>query len=128
MLQALRVQVYGLDQDLLAVTAGVEPSDLPVLTQLADELARIDAHFAIVSVGGGTPDPAGTTLSQLLLALRAEAYKVREHVGYALAKTTGKPTLEQVAKTLRFMQAAARMVMARIDYALPASLTPPPDL
>ena len=118
-LQALRVQVSGLDQDLLAVTQGVAPEDLPVLTQLADELARIDAHFALAAVGGGTPDPSGTTLNQTLLALRAEAWKVREHVGYALAKVSGNATFAQITKTLRFMQATAVTLIARIDYALP---------
>ena len=47
-LQALRVQLDGLDQDFLALTGIINPQDLPVLKQLADELARIDAHFALV--------------------------------------------------------------------------------
>ena len=118
-LQALRVQVSGLDQDVLAVTGIIEPQDLPVMRQLADELARIDAHFALASVGGGSPDPGATTLSQALLALRAEAWKVREHVGYALAKVSGNATFAQITKTLRFMQGTAVTLIARIDYALP---------
>lgn len=127
-LQALRVQISGLDQDFLAVTGIVNPQDLPVFTQLADELARIDAHFALAAVGGGSPDPAGTALNLLLLAVRAEAYKVREHVGSALGKVSGNSSFVQITKALRFMHAAARMIIARVDYALPVSMTPPPDL
>src|SRR4030095_9129416 len=56
--QALRVQVYGLDQELLAVTGVVALEDLPILAQLADELARVDAQVAVVAVRGGRPDPA----------------------------------------------------------------------
>ncbi len=56
-LQALRVELDGLDQDFLELTASVETADLSELKRLADELARIDAHFALAAVGGGSPDP-----------------------------------------------------------------------
>jgi hypothetical protein len=129
-LQALRVELDGLDQDFLAVAGVIEPEDLPVFKQLADELARIDAHFALAAVGGGTPDPGETTLKQVLLALRAEAVALRNHVGKVLSAVAGNPVFEQitVTKTLRFMQATARMLVARIDYALPGGTVPVPDL
>jgi hypothetical protein len=127
-LQALRIQVDGLDQDFLALTGIINPEDLPVLKQLADELARIDAHFALTAVGGGSPDPAGTTLNQVLLALRAEAVALHGHAGKVREKVAGNPAFGQIATTLRFMQATARMLVARIDYALPSSMVPPSDL
>ncbi|MBK7331625.1 MAG: hypothetical protein IPI87_04150 [Betaproteobacteria bacterium] len=128
-LQALRVELDGLDQDFLELTASVETADLPELKQLADELARIDAHFALASVGGGTPDPGETTLNQVLLALRAETVALRNHVGKVLSAVAGNPVFEQitVTKTLRFMQATTRMLIARIDYALPGGTVPVPD-
>ncbi len=129
-LQALRVQLDGLDQDFLELTASVETADLPELKQLADELARIDAHVALAAVGGGTPDPSTTTLNQALLALRAETVALRNHVGKVLSAVAGNPVFEQitVTKTLRFMQATARMLIARIDYALPGGMVPASDL
>mgnify|MGYP001076078720 FL=1 len=128
-LQALRIQVDGLDQDFLAVSGIIEPEDLPVFKQLADELARIDAHFALAAVGGGSPDPSGTTLNQALLALRAETVALRNHVGKVLSAVTGNPVFEQfsVPKTLRFMRATTSMLIARIDYALPSGTVPVPD-
>jgi hypothetical protein len=126
-LQALRVQVQGLDQDILAVTGIIEPADLPSLRQLADKLARIDAHFALAAVGGGSPDP-GASINPTLLELRTVAGKVREHAGAALAKAGSNSSLGEVAKALRFLQATARMLVARIDYALPIALTPTPEL
>jgi len=80
-------------------------------------LALAGQHAA--AVGGGTPDPSGVTLNQVLLGLSAEAWKVREHVGYALAKVSGVATYAQIAKSLRFMQATAVALIARIDYAMP---------
>lgn len=129
-LQALRIQVDGLDQDFLELTASVETADLKELKQLADELARIDAHVALAAVGGGTPDPSQTTLNQALLALRAETVALRNHVGKVLSAVAGNPVFEQitVTKTLRFMQATARMLIARIDYALPGGMVPASDL
>ena len=127
-LQALRIQVDGLDQDFLAVAGIIEPQDLPVFRQLADELARIDAHFALAAVGGGSPDPSQTTLNQALLALRAEAVALHGHAGKVREKVAGNPVFGQVATTLRFMQATARMLIARIDYALPGGTVPAPDL
>lgn len=129
-LQALRVELDGLDQDFLELTASVETSDLSQLKQLADELARIDAHVALAAVGGGSPDPSQTTLNQVLLALRAETVALRNHVGKVLSAVAGNPVFEQitVTKTLRFMQATSRMLVARIDYALPSGTVPVPDL
>ena len=127
-LQALRIQVDGLDQDFLAVCGIVEPEDVPVFRQLADELARIDAHLALAAVGGGSPDPGATTLNQALLALRVEAVALHGHAGKVREKVAGNPSLAQIATTLRFMQATARMLIARIDYALPGGTVPVPDL
>lgn len=127
-LQALRVELDGLDQDFLAVSGIIEPEDLPVFKQLSDELARIDAHFALAAVGGGSPDPSGTTLNQVLLALRAEVFSLHAHAGKVREKVAGNPALAQIATTLRFMQATARMLIARIDYALPGGTVPVPDL
>ncbi|MCC7216754.1 MAG: hypothetical protein IT517_08290 [Burkholderiales bacterium] len=127
-LQALRIQVDGLDQDFLAVAGIIDPQDLPVFRQLADELARIDAHLALAAVGGGTPDPSQTTLNQALLALRAEAVALHGHAGKVREKVAGNPALAQIATTLRYMQATARMLVARIDYALPGGTVPVPDL
>lgn len=129
-LQALRVELDELDQDFLELTAVVETADLPDLKQLADELMRIDAHLALAAVGGGSPDPSQTTLNQALLGLRAETAALRGHVGKVLAAVAGNPIFEQitVTKTLRFMQATARMLIARIDYALPSGMAPPSDL
>ena len=127
-LQALRIQVDGLDQDFLAVSGIIEPEDLPVFKQLSDELARIDAHFALAAVGGGSPDPSETTLNQTLLALRAEVFSLHAHAGKVREKVAGNPALAQIATTLRFMQATARMLIARIDYALPGGTVPVPDL
>ena len=127
-LQALRIQVDGLDQDFLAVSGIVEPEDLPVFKQLADELARIDAHLALAAVGGGSPDPSGTTLNQVLLALRAEVFSLHAHAGKVREKVAGNPALAQIATTLRYIQATARMLVARIDYALPRGTVPVPDL
>jgi hypothetical protein len=128
LLQALRIQVDGLDQDFLAVAGVIEPEDLPVFRQLADELARIDAHFALAAVGGGSPDPSGTTLNQVLLALRAEVFSLHAHAGKVREKVAGNPALAQIATTLRYIQATARMLVARIDYALPGGTVPVPDL
>jgi hypothetical protein len=127
-LQALRVELDGLDQDFLAVSGIIEPEDLPVFKQLSDELARIDAHFALAAVGGGSPDPSETTLNQALLALRAEVFSLHAHAGKVREKVAGNPALAQIATTLRFMQATARMLIARIDYALPGGTVPVPDL
>ena len=127
-LQALRIQVDGLDQDFLAVSGIVNPQDLPVFKQLADELARIDAHLALAAVGGGSPDPSQTTLNQMLLALRAEAVALHAHVDKVREKVAGNPVFGQITTTLRFMQATARMLVARIDYALPSGMAPPSDL
>jgi hypothetical protein len=128
-LQALRAELDGLDQDFLAVSGILDPQDLPVFKQLADELARIDAHFALATVGGGTPDPSQTTLNQALLALRAETVALRNHVGKVLSAVTGNPVFEQISvpKTLRFMRATTSMLIARIDYALPSGTVPVPD-
>jgi hypothetical protein len=128
-LQALRTRVDALDNRFLALTASVETSDLPELKLLADQLARIDAHFAVAAVGGGSPDPS-TTLNQALLGLRTETADLRGHVASVLAAVSGIPIFEQitVTKTLRFMLATTRMLIARIDYALPSSMTPPSDL
>lgn len=127
-LQALRVELDGLDQDFLAVSGIIDPEDLPVFRQLADELARIDAHFALAAVGGGSPDPSETTLNQALLALRAEVFSLHAHAGKVREKVAGNPSLAQIATTLRYMQATARMLIARIDYALPGGTVPVPDL
>ena len=126
-LQALRVELDGLDQDFLELTASVETADLPELKQLADELARIDAHLALAAVGGGSPDPGATTLNQALLALRVEAVALHGHAGKVREKVAGNPSLAQIATTLRYMQATARMLIARIDYALPGGTVPVPD-
>ncbi len=127
-LQALRVELDGLDQDFLAVSGIIDPEDLPVFRQLADELARIDAHLALAAVGGGSPDPGATTLNQALLALRVEAVALHGHAGKVREKVAGNPSLAQIATTLRYMQATARMLIARIDYALPGGTVPVPDL
>jgi hypothetical protein len=129
-LQALRVELDGLDQDFLELTASVETADLSELKQLADELARIDAHFALTAVGGGSPDPSHTALNQALLAMRAETVALRNHVSKVLSAVAGNPVFEQitVTRTLRYIQATARMLVARIDYALPGGTVPVPDL
>lgn len=129
LIKALRVQVDALDAQFLALTASVETSDLPELKALADRLARIDAHFALAAVGGGTPDPSNTTLNQSLLALRTQTAELRSHMAGVLALVAGNPVFEQITatKTLRYMLATARQLIARIDYALPGSTTPTPD-
>jgi hypothetical protein len=124
-LQALRQQVDALEQRFLVLTASVETGDLQGLIQLADQFARIDAHFAVAAVGGGSPDPSqNTTLNQALLGLRSETVALRGHVANIQAAVAGTPVFEPIAKTLRFLQAAAVMLTARIDYALPSALVP----
>ena len=129
-LQALRVQVDALDNRFLVLTASVGTADLPELKQLADRLARIDAHFALAAIGGGNPDPSETPLNQALLGLRKETAALRRHVNDVLAAVAGIPISEQitVTKTLRVMLATSRMLIARIDYALPSTTTPATDL
>ena len=83
---------------------------------------------ALAAVGGGSPDPGATTLNQALLALRAEAVALHGHAGKVREKVAGNPALAQIATTLRYMQATARMLVARIDYALPSGTVPVPDL
>src|SRR5262245_39472134 len=56
-LQAMRTQVYALDRDVLLVTGIVAPEDLPILQKLADDLARIDAQYAIAAAGGDSGGP-----------------------------------------------------------------------
>lgn len=123
-LQALRTQVAGLDQDFVFVTGIVEPQDLPVVRQLADELARMDAQLAVAAVGGGSPDPSQTTLNTTLLALRAATVSLRNHVDAVTGKVRENPNFKEIARVLFWMQSATRMTIARIDYALPAALVP----
>jgi hypothetical protein len=126
-LQALRVQVDALDNRFLMLTASVETSDLAELKLLADRLARIDAHFAVAAIGGGQPDPSDTPLNQALLGLRKETAALRRHVNDVLAAVAGIPIFEQitVTRTLRFMLMTSRMLIGRIDHALPSAMTPP---
>jgi hypothetical protein len=121
--QALRVQVDALDNRFLVLTASIETTDLPELKQLADLLARIDAHFAVAAV-------SETTLNQALLGLRTETLALRGHVTNVQAAVTGIPIFEPitVTKALHFMLISTRMLIARMDHALPSGLTPPSDL
>jgi hypothetical protein len=117
-LQALRTQVYALDRDVVLVTGIIEPEDLPILQKLADDLARMDAQFSIAASGesGGLMP---STLIQVLIGLRADVSLLRSHVAVAVTNASTNTTLAPVAKTLRFMQAVATALVARIDYALP---------
>lgn len=129
-LQALRVQVDELDNRFLVLTASVETSDLAEFKRLADQLARIDAHLALAAIGGGQPDPSNTTLNQALLSLRKQAVALRGHVNDVLAAVSGIAIFEQITitRTLRFMLKTSRMLIGRIDYALPSAMTPATDL
>jgi hypothetical protein len=127
-LQALRIEVNALDQRFLALTATVETADLVPLKHLADLLARIDARLAATTVGGGSPDPSESSLlNYTLLHLRSETAELRSHVAQVLADVAGNPVFDQitVTKTLQFMRATARMIIARVEYALPVTLAPP---
>lgn len=117
-LQAMRTQVYALDRDVLLVTGIIQPQDLPILQKLADDLARMDAQFAIAASGesGGLMP---STLYQALAGLRADTAILRAHLAAAVTAASSDATLAQVAKALRFMQAVATALVARIDYALP---------
>ena len=117
-LQALRIQIYALDRDVVLVTSIIDPQDLPIVQKLADDLARMDAQFAIAASGesGGLMP---STLVQVLIGLRADVSLLRSHVAVAVTNASSNPTLAPVAKTLRFMQAVATALVARNDYALP---------
>jgi hypothetical protein len=51
-------------------------------------------------------------------------------VAGVLSVVAGNPIFDQITttKTLQFMRMAARMLVARINYALPITLAPPSDL
>jgi hypothetical protein len=99
----------------------VETSDLPELKQLADRLARIDAHFARAAAGGGTPDPNGTTLNQALLGLRSETAALHGHVASVLAAVSGVPIFEQIQP---MRPSRASRALSAPSPACPTSATP----
>lgn len=103
------MQVDAFDDRFLVLTASIETTDLPELKQLADLLARIDAHFAVAAVGGGSPDPSETTLNQALLGRRTETLALRAHVTNVQAAVTGIPIFEpsRVTMTLPLGRPAA---------------------
>src|SRR4029453_15172918 len=100
-LQGMRVQIDGLDQEFVALTGIIQPEDLPQLVRLADELVRIDAQFAVAAVGDGTPDPGATTLNQVLLGVRAETVSLRDHVGSVVGKVRENPSFAAITKVLQ---------------------------
>ena len=87
-------------------------------------------RYAADGVPQGSPFQinGATTLNQAPRALRVEAVALHGHAGKVREKVAGNPSLAQIATTLRYMQATARMLVARIDYALPSSMVPPSDL
>jgi hypothetical protein len=93
--------------------------------QLADEL-RARRAFRAAAVGGGSPDP-GTTLNQVLLALRARSpLHARMWARCARGRRQSRPRADRDDAALH--AATARMLIARIDYALPGGTVPVPDL
>lgn len=128
--RALVAQVDHLSGRFLKVTGIIEPTDLPMLQRLADELGRIHAHFELAAVGGTAPDPHVTPLNEAMLDLHKQAVALQIHVLAVRKKVGGNPLFElsHVTRTLGFLDTATRTLITRIEYALPSVMAAPSDL